>query len=142
MLSKYKAMKVINHFRYTFFIFVIAVGCTSVIAQDETADDLSDKIESQQLNLDSIDKMMADLDSVSKSLDEMMEKQVEDLAKENMKQTLEQNQRNLDAFIAEQNAKHERDKKRLWIRGAGLLVVLVVMIANFIRRRRAKNTAA
>lgn len=64
-------------------------------AQNDEMEDLSKKIEAQQEGLDSIDMMMKDLDSISKSLDRMLEQTTEDLKKENMERFLEQNQRNL-----------------------------------------------
>jgi len=105
-------------------------------------EDLSKKIEAQQEGLDSIDIMMKDLDSISKSLDRMMEKTVEDLKEENMKQFQEQNMRNLEAFMAEQNARQEQQRKRLWIRGGVLLVLVITMVVNFIRRRRSRRESA
>ena len=111
-------------------------------AQNDELEDLSMKIEAQRQGLDSIEEMMADLDSISKSLDRMIEKTTKDLQDENMKQFQEQNIRNLEAFMAEQNARNEQQKKRLWIRGGVLLVLVITMVYNFIRHRRAKREAA
>ena len=86
--------------------------------------------------------MMKDLDSISKSLDRMLEQTTEDLKKENMERFLEQNQRNLEAFMAEQNARQEQQRKRLWIRGGVLLVLVITMVVNFIRRRRSRQESA
>ena len=86
--------------------------------------------------------MMKDLDSISKSLDRMLEQTTEDLKKENMERFLEQNQRNLEAFMAEQNARQEQQRTRLWIRGGVLLVLVITMVVNFIRRRRSRQESA
>jgi len=72
----------------------------------------------------------------------MLEQTTEDLKKENMERFLEQNQRNLEAFMAEQNARQEQQRKRLWIRGGVLLVLVITMVVNFIRRRRSRQESA
>lgn len=135
-------MKAINFLSALMISLMLGVLNIHASAQNDEMEDLSKKIEAQQEGLDSIDMMMKDLDSISKSLDRMLEQTTEDLKKENMERFLEQNQRNLEAFMAEQNARQEQQRKRLWIRGGVLLVLVITMVVNFIRRRRSRQESA
>ena len=93
-------MKAINFLSALMISLMLGVLNIHASAQNDEMEDLSKKIEAQQEGLDSIDMMMKDLDSISKSLDRMLEQTTEDLKKENMEGFLEQNQRNLEAFMA------------------------------------------
>jgi len=135
-------MKAINFLSALMISLMLGVLNIHASAQNDEMEDLSKKIEAQQEGLDSIDMRMKDLDSISKSLDRMLEQTTEDLKKENMEHFLEQNQRNLEAFMAEQNARQEQQRKRLWIRGGVLLVLVITMVVNFIRRRRSRQESA
>lgn len=88
-------MKAINFLSALMISLMLGVLNIHASAQNDEMEDLSKKIEAQQEGLDSIDMMMKDLDSISKSLDRMLEQTTEDLKKENMERFLEQNQRNL-----------------------------------------------
>ncbi len=93
-------MKAINFLSALMISLMLGVLNIHASAQNDEMEDLSKKVEAQQEGLDSIDMMMKDLDSISKSLDRMLEQTTEDLKKENMERFLEQNQRNLEAFMA------------------------------------------
>jgi hypothetical protein len=94
-----------------------------------------DKIKSTEMNTDTLIKQMEER---RKSMDSSMNAYYKMQDSINLKRTLEQNNRNLDAFMAEQRARKERETRGLWIRGGILLLALGVMIYSFIRRRKKK----
>lgn len=96
--------------------------------------DLSEKIEAMRQRTDSVNKTM---DSLNESINNMLEKQNEEM----MEQQIEQNQRNLDQFMAEQRAREADKSKRLWIRGAILLVALISLIYSWRKKKNAEKQA-
>jgi len=70
------------------------------------------------------------------SMDSMLQRINDSMRKEN----LEQNNRNLDAFVALQKEREAKEKKRMYFRlGIGILFLAVMVIGLLRKRKKAKS---
>ncbi len=79
------------------------------------------------------------IEEQSKALDSFLQHQSDSLRQKQLQRDLENNNRNLDAFMAMQKERAAKQKKQMWFRlGFGSLM-LVVLIVGLARRRKANN---
>ena len=112
-------------------ITAVMFSVTVSYAQKDTSPKLL-HIDNEKLSKQ-IDSSMKQLDSINERLNNSYK--IMDSA--NRRQMMEQNNRNLDAFMAMQREREAKQKKAMWIRlGLGVLF-LGVLIFGVMRRKKA-----
>ena len=109
-------------------MFSVTVSC----AQKDTSPKLL-HIDNEKLSKQ-IDSSMKQLDSINERLNNSYK--IMDSA--NRRQMMEQNNRNLDAFMAMQREREAKQKKAMWIRlGLGVLFLGVLIFGVMRRKKKA-----
>lgn len=92
--------------------------------------------ELEEINLEKLDSMSADLDSSMKALDESMKMKQEALTEQNNKAWQEQNMRNLNRMMEQQRIQNERKRKSNQRRLIFLGIAVVGMIVSYVARKQ------
>lgn len=91
-------------------------------------------VQSQHIRNDELRRQVADSKQIMDTLFNGTYKKIQDDA---MKRSLEQNNRNLESFMAGQREQQEKLKKRMWLRiGLGILF-LIIGIVGFTRKKHS-----
>jgi hypothetical protein len=91
----------------------------------------------------SIDSISRGVDSSSKALQEAAKKfqRLEDsLAKLQIQQSLDQNSKSLDLFLADMKEREKKEKRQLYIRIGLGVAFLAIVVYGLVRRRKKKNS--
>jgi len=111
-------------------IALILIGLILPLSTQISAqNDLTKEIEEMNRRTDSMNRS---IDSLNESINKMFEEENDRMLKEQ----LEQNQRNLEEFARRQAEQNEKTKKRLWLKGGGLVAVIIAMVVGRLRRRK------
>ncbi len=100
------------------------------------AEDVRQSNDELRINLDSLQANMARTDSLLQILEEKQEELMQKQQDEMLEKSLEQNQLNLERFLADQQARKKESNRRLVYRGGILVISLIVLIVSQVQRRR------
>ena len=87
----------------------------------------------------SIEDLQRRIDSNRKVNDELIRSMQSNLDSEYMARFNEQNQRNLEGFMAEQKSRSDKQFRAALIRGSIMLITVGLLIFGYIKRRKAKK---
>ena len=118
-------------------LLALAIICTfsTISTAGEPVSETNNEI---KMNLDSLKSGIAETDSLLKALEQQQQEMMKRQQDEMLEKSLEQNQRNLERFLAEQKAREKQNAKRLWIRGGLLVIVLISLVVSRIQRNKKK----
>ncbi|MCB9261500.1 MAG: hypothetical protein H6607_03930 [Flavobacteriales bacterium] len=81
-----------------------------------------------------IDETTAQTDSLNQAIEEMSQAE----RKAQMEEFIEQNKRNLDSFMAEQQAREKKNNTRLFIRLGLLVITIIALIVSRVNKKKAQ----
>lgn len=89
------------------------------------------------------DSFVRAIDSSRKAMNERLREQQDSFYKLQVKQSLEQNSRNLDRFLADMKEREKKERRQMYIRLGLGVAFLAVLIVGLLRRRKqaAENKA-
>lgn len=88
-----------------------------------------------------IEKIRRQRDSSMKRMDSLLAASTERMQDQNFQQTMEQNERTLNSFVAEQKERRKRSEKSMWISGSMLVFGIGMSIAGILRRKKKSKSA-
>ena len=97
----------------------------------------------QAQRIDSLDtkNLSKEIDSSRKVADSLLEAQNKRINDRMLEQSLKQNERNLDNFMAARREQEKKQQKQNWIRIAIGVVFAIILIVGLRRKRKAKAKA-
>ena len=101
--------------------------------QIKSNEELKIDLDSLQAGLQKTDSLLKDLEA---KREEMMQRQKDEM----LEKSMEQNQRNLERFMADQKAREEKNSRRLWIRGGLLVVLLISFVVSRVQRKKKSES--
>lgn len=118
-----------------FLSLMLISFCTQAQHKSHKATDTLTPLKPLKLDLD---KLKREVDSSRKITDSLMNASTKRMMDEEFKETLKNNESNLNAFVAMQKERERKQRQSMWIRlsiGGGFLIVFLVGLA---RRRKKK----
>lgn len=113
--------------RLFLFTCLVSYGLTSFAGEPES---------SQMTDLDSLNQKIEAADSQLKALEQSIQEENDKLMDEINEESMKQSQRNLEQFMARRDAEQKKKRSiRLWIKGGGLAIALIIFIVGRIRRK-------
>jgi hypothetical protein len=85
-----------------------------------------------------LDKLQREIDSTNKITDSLMKASTKRMMDEDVKRMTENNERNLNAFVAMQKERERKQRQSMWIRLALGGTFLIVFLVGLARRRKKK----
>jgi hypothetical protein len=116
-------------------LLALAIVCTFSIVST-AGEPVSETNNEIKMDLDSLKSGIEETDSLLKALEQQQQEMMKRQQDEMLEKSLEQNQRNLERFLAEQKAREKQNTKRLWIRGGLLLVAVIALIVSRVQRKK------
>lgn len=115
-----------------FYILGLCMACSFSCQAGEPQGNLNAKLDSLDKQIEALD---SDMQQFYQQQEEMRKKQQDEM----LEKSLEQNQRNLERFLAEDEARKKKQRRSAWIRGIGLGAVLLSLIISRIRKSKSKE---
>ena len=114
-------------------ILLVCLATTTCLAQHKTHMDSSHLFKPIDLS-----KLQSKIDSTNKAIETSMNNQFKKIQDEEFKRSMEQNNRNLDAFMAARREQEAKQKRQMWIRLSMGFGILAFGIFAMLRRRKKK----
>jgi hypothetical protein len=89
-----------------------------------------------------LDKLKREIDSTNQITDSLMKASTKRMMDEDVKRMTQNNEANLNAFVAMQKERERKQWQSIWIRLAIGGTFLIILIVRFVMRRKNKKASA